>query len=253
MAVYDNIGRQITDIYSKTGELLSYAYNINGQQILDIDPPVYRANYDVYSYTQKWASKGLNNAQGFDIYDGKVFWVYKSGNASIPADCYVFNLSDGSQALSNQYVTIYSGHGNNICFDYPKVYASPAYPPSKVYVNELSNDFMTFTLVKTLTFNDGTADLDCCIDENNKDILWTYGHISGASTTNILSKWDLSRLTDNGDETYTPKRIHSVNVAQPQNTRYYQGCKFHDNILWFANGYTGSSSGAYVFGVNPYT
>ena len=251
MSVYSKEGEALAGVYSKTGEAIPIAYDINGTVIYQHDVTV---DYDNYSYVQKWASKGVGSTQGYDIYDHKVFWVSKSGNSSIPANCYVWNLSDGTQALDSAYITVYSGHGNNLCFDAPLMYATSAYTPD-VYVNEFTDAF-AFTLSKTLHINDGCIDCDACIDETDKTILWTLGHTATASDRSApyyLSKWDLTQLTDNGDGTYTPRLIRTVEVAQPANSFYFQGCKFHDGILWFANGYSGSSTGAYVFGINPNT
>lgn len=244
--IYDIQGNTLVSAFNRNGNSLDSAYDIDGNQIFGSG-----VDYSKYSFTQKWASKGLT-AQGFDIYDGKVFWVSRSGDGDIPSRCYVWNLSDGSQAFSAPYVTIYSGHGNNVAFDYPKVYCSPAYPPSRVFENDVSADLQTFTLNKTLTFNDGTADLDCCIDENDKTIMWTIGHISGASTTWIVSKWDLSDLTDNGDETYTPKLLHTNTTAQPTSNRYFQGIRHHDDMLWYNSG-AGGSTEAIVYAIDPLT
>lgn len=248
--IYDISGLALVSAYNKSGEELESAYDKNGALVYSKS-----VDYTDYSFTQKWASKGINNTQGFDVYDGKVFWVSKSGDSTVPANCYVWNLSDGSQALATPYITIYSGHGNNLNFDFPTLYATPAYPPSRMYINTLTDEFAA-TLTKTLVFDDGSNDLDACIDEVDKTILWTLGHtatVSDLSAPYYLSKWDLTDLTDNGDGTFTPKLLNTVSVTQPANSYYFQGCKFHDGILWFVNGYSGSSTGAYVFGVDPYT
>lgn len=257
MSAYNISGVQVGALYNIEASILLMAYNIEGNEIFSGGPsPQPIVDYTNYSYSQKWASKGVSATQGFDIYDDKVFWVSKSGNASIPANCYVWNLSDGSQAYESAYITIQSGHGNNLCFAFPKLYATSAYPPSSCYINNVSSDLKTFTLDKTLSFNDGSNDCDACIDESDASILWTLGHTATSSDTSApyyISKWDLSHLTDNGDGTYTPELISTVSTPQPANSYYFQGCKFHDGILWYANGYSGSSTGAYVFGVNPST
>ena len=252
MPIYNINGTQAMNAYGIDGSDLIKAYGIDGVEI-----PIHEhlhPDYNDYSFIQKWASKGISSTQGFDIYNGKVFWVSKSGNSSVPANCYVWNLSDGSQALENQPITIYSGHGNNLCFDFPLLYATSAYTPH-VYVNFVTDDFV-FSLLRTLYINDGCKDCDACIDENDNTILWTLGHTAPSSDTSApyyLSKWDLAQLAENDDGTFTPKLIKTIEVAQPANSFFYQGCKFHDGILWFANGYAGSSTTAYIFGVDPDT
>ena len=250
MAIYKADASLLHEAYRADGSGVNYAYDVRGNKVFSSV-----VNYSNYTYTQKWSSKSISNTQGFDIYDDKVFWVSKSGNASIPANCYVWNLSDGSQALSSAYVTVYSGHGNNLAFAYPVMYASPAYQPSTVYVNSVTDQFV-FAKTMTLTFDDGSTDCDVCVDETDTSIIWTLGHTAGSSDLTapyLISKWDMTDLTDNGDDTFTPNCLQTVQVAQPSNSYFFQGCRFHDGIMWFANGYSGSSTGAYVFGVDPDT
>ena len=249
MAVYSVGGSPVQTVYGLNGSA-SDAFNVSGSLI-----HTNGVDYSNYSFVQKWASKGVSSAQGFDVYDGKVFWISKSGNASVPADCYVWNLSDGSQALSSPYITVYSGHGNNLSFDFPTLYATPAYPPSTAYINTLSGAYSA-SLTKTLVFDDGSTDCDACIDESDATKLWTIGHTAGSSDRSApfkLSLWDLSNQTDNGDGTYTPTLIRSVSVAQPESSYFFQGCKFHDGVFWFASGYGGGGTSAYIFGVDPNT
>lgn len=245
MPIYDKSGSLLSNVYGISGNSLLSAYDIDGNDVfnsVDVD-------YTKYSFTQKWASKGISNTQGFDIYDEKVFWVSKSGNSSIPANCYVWNLSDGSQALSSAYITIYSGHGNNLCFVFPTLYATSAYTPN-AYVNTMTNEFVT-SLSKTLAFDDGCVDCDACVDENDDTILWTLGHTGyNAGDPFLISKWDLSELTDNGGDTYTPKKLKTISISSPSN-RYFQGLKHHDNLLWYGNGNGGVPS--YIRGVDPNT
>ncbi len=256
MAIYDVDGHELDTIYELNGAELSEAYDVNGLVIFSAEEEEYTpsVDYSNYSFTEQFSSRGISSTQGFDIYDGKVYWVSKSGNGSVPANCYVWNLSDGSQALDTPYVTIYSGHGNNICFDErtSKCYATSAYTPH-VYINNFASGNV-FSLDKTLYIDDGCIDCDSCIDENDDTILWTLGHTASSSHTDkpyYISKWNLARLTDNGDDTYSPQRLRTIETPQPSNSFYFQGCKFHDGLIWYANGYTNTY--AHVYGVNPRT
>lgn len=250
MAIYDISGTQLSNFRDINGELKSNAYDVNGNVIM-----TQSVDYTQYTFTQKWASKGISDTQGFDIYDGKVFWVSKNGNSTIPANCYVWNLSDGTQALDSAYITIQSGHGNNLDFgDYPTVYASTAYNPSVVYVNTLSSDYVA-TLTQTLTVDaDESWNCDACLDETDKNILWTLAHTAGSSDLSapfLISKWDLTNLTDNGDGTYSPELLQSISIPQPSSSFYFQGVKMHDGLMWYANGYGGQH--VYIRAVNPNT
>lgn len=250
MAIYDINASPLNAVYDKFATDVNVCYDIFGNEVYRKSQG--QVDYSNYSYSTKWSSKGITPAQGFDIHDGKVFWVKKSGNTPINADCYVWNLSDGSQALDTAYITIYSGHGNNLDFsDFPKVYTSSAYT-SNVCVNTMTDSFVA-TLDKKLYLNDGNTDCDACLDELENTILWSLGHTANSSDPSapfIISKWDLTQLTDNGDGTYTPLKLQSVNTPQPANY-FFQGCKFHDGLLWYANGNGGVPS--YIRAINPNT
>lgn len=253
MAIYDTNGNSLNTAYGTSGASLDKAYDINGIEVFSAIAPL--PDYNNYSYVQMWrAFPAVNYAQGFDVYDNKVFWVSKSDNSTISADCYVLNLSDGLQALDVEPVTVYSYHGNNVSINYPKVYFTTGYSPSSVYVNEMSSDFKTFALTQTLIINDGTVNCDACLDESDKTIMWTLGHTAGSSDPSApfrISKWDLTDLTDNGDGTYTPKLLQTVDTPQSSSSFYIQGCKSHDGLLWYANGI--GTTNSYVRALNPNT
>lgn len=248
MPVYDKSGQMLSGVYTVGGSSISIAYDVDGNVVYSA------SDYTKYSIADVWKPKGIGNAQGLDVYNGRVFWVSKSGNGSIPADCYAFALSDGAVASNPNPFTIYSGHGNNICLDFPKLYASTAYSPNKVYINTLSGEY-TATLDKTLFLSDGSTDLDVAIDEKDKTIIWSLGHTANSQDLTApfnISKWDLSELTENTDGTFSPKLLQTVQTAQPD-CYFFQGFKMHDGILWYASGYTGGSYEAYVYGVDPNT
>lgn len=257
--IYQINGTEISNVYDINGNLLSSAYDIDGDEIHHRGG----VDYSNYSYTQQWASKEIGSTQGFDIYNDKVFWVSKSGNSSVPANCYVWNLSDGSQALDDAYITIYSGHGNNLTFskefyatgdNYPLLLASTAYGnPS--YLNRIANDYSA-TLAKTYVMpeieNVVKGGYDICYGETS-DIGYTAGVYGSNSDPSLgthicIAKWDMTDLTDNGDGTYTPALISYVNSEWHY---WKQGIKYHDGLIWFASGYPGYR--AYVYGIDPNT
>lgn len=254
MSIYRKEGLQIFSAYNIGGITINNAYSKDG--IIVFSSGGSSPDYSNYSYTQKWASKGIGSTQGFFIYDEKVFWVSKSGDSSVPANCYVWNLSDGSQAYESQYITIYSGHGNSLDIAYPEVLAATAYSPAKVYKNEINSTLNEFTLVRTLNVSeDANYGHDACFDENDRTKMWTLAHTGAISQTGApfqLSKWDLTNLVDNGDGTYAPLLINTQQITQPSASPYFQGMRMHDGIIWFACGYSGSST-AHVYGVDPTT
>jgi len=248
MAVYDINGDICSSVETAQGIALEKAYELDGTEHTFETGLV--VDYDNYSISGVF-KKSVSNTQGMDIYDGKVFWVSKSGNTGLEANCYVWDLITGEQALDSPYITIYGGHCNNLSFDYPKLYTSNAYTPNG-YVNTFDSSWNA-TLTRTLYFTDGSISNDCCIDETDKSILWSIGHSGATASTDpfIISKWNLNSLTDNGDGTYTPELLQSVETEKPT-CPYFQGCKFHDGIFWYASGYT-SEYRAYVYGIDPDT
>jgi len=250
--IYNVNGSSIGIAYDSEGDSVSTAYDKDGNAVFGSS-----VDYTSYTISSKWTPSGVFfSTQGLDIYDNKVFWV-TGGNGGVEQNCYVWNLSNGVAAISPNPFTVYSGHGNNICIDYPTLYASTAYSPNKVYVDTLlpvSGGYEA-SLTKTLFLSDGSTDLDASLDENDNTILWSLGHTASSSDTSApynISKWDLTDLTDNGDGTYSPALLQTIQTPQPA-CYYFQGFKMHDGILWYASGYTGGSYEAYVYGVDPTT
>ena len=248
MSVYNIDGNNLSTLYNKNGQSIMSAYNVDGNVVFPGE-----VDYTNYSYVTQWASKGISPAQGFDIYDDKVFWINKEGNSSASAKMYVFNLSDGSQALDTAYVTADTWHGNSIAIDYPLMYASAAYLPSEVFVNTFAQDYSA-TMSYKLIIDDNSRNCDVCLDPDDNNIMWTLGHSADSSNLSapfIISKWDLSDLTDNGDGTYTPNLLQTVTTPQPSTSFYFQECRIHDGIMWYCSG--NGSGPSYVYGVSPTT
>lgn len=261
MGIYNVSGASLGLAYDIDSSELATAYDYEGSVVYSKSPAI--PDYDSYSYTQKWASKGISNAQGFDIYDGKVFWVSKSGNSPVDNKMYVFNLSNGSSAVQGEYITAYGGHGNNVTFskeflaqgdNYPLVVMSTAYD-YLVYLNRISNSFVA-TLEKTYTIpsipNITNGGLDICYGETD-DVAYTATVFGSNSDPQLgthicIAKWDMTDLTENQDGSFTPAFISSVNC----DWHYWkQGIKYHDGLIWLASGYPGYN--AYVYAIDPNT
>lgn len=252
MSIYNKNGSTLLNAYKYDSSSVVAAYDVSGEQVY----PDAVVDYNTFNIITMWNTNRGSN-QGFGIKDDKVFWIVKSGDATIPSSMYVYNLSDGSQALSTDHITCYAGHGNNISFAPAgnTLIATPAYPPSRVYINSFAGAEYTMTLEKTLVLNDGSTDCDACYDPDNVNIMYSVGHTDNSSNPSApyrISKWNLSNLTDNQDDTFTPELLSSVLTPQPSNTYFFQGCAFHDGLLWVLNGYTGASR-TLVFGINVTT
>lgn len=70
MSIYDYVGAQINQAFDIEASTLNEAFDIDGNRIYTPD-----VDYSNYSFTQKWASKGISNTQGFDIYDVNVVLI----------------------------------------------------------------------------------------------------------------------------------------------------------------------------------
>lgn len=247
MPAYDISGEPAVVMYDIHGNVVTKGYNMFGDPVASS-----AADYTTYTFENQWGSKGMLYTQGFAIRDDKVYWVSQRADTEDPITCYVFNLSDGSQALETEYISIYGGHGNNLEFDGDTLYVSSAYTYPRVYVNDMTDDQASLEMV--LILDDGSIDNDVCLDENDKSIMWSIGHSDRVANRNapfIISKWNLNNLIDNGD-TYSPELLQSVYSSQPDSP-YFQGIKMHDGLLWYSSGYNGDDSQAYIYAIDPDT
>ena len=87
----------------------------------------------------------------------------------------------------------------------------------------------------------------CCDFEN--DIIYMVGYSEqnyqtddGGANKTVISKWDMSNLTNNGDSTYTPSFISSY---EREFIRIMQGQQFFDGMLWISSG--GTNIHGYVY------
>lgn len=264
MAVYDASGATLGAVYNANGNALSAAYDAAGEVIYRAGAP--QPNYDSYSRTIQWPKKSISFAQGFDIYDDKIFWVKKSGNGTVNNAMYIFSLN-GEYALGEEtpYITAYGGHGNNVTFstefyddndNIPLVLMSTAYSDSPAYLNRITNGYTAEIIKKykmPLIEDVINGAFDICYGET-ADICYTAS-VFGANDdpelgTHIgLAKWDMTDLTENEDGTFTPAFIAS---ARADWHSWKQGIKYHDGLLWLASAPI-SGAKAYVYALDPNT
>lgn len=261
MGIYSADGMTVITAHDIDGHNIFVGYDINGVFVYGEQP-----DYTNYSYTQKWASKSISNAQGFDIYDGKIYWVSKSGNSSEDNAMYIYNLTDGS--LDRQ-IAAYGGHGNCVTFARTKYAESDPVPTmliSTAYTNpsykvRLDSGYDASILQRIKLPVDGTiaespengvtnGGYDVCYGETD-DVIYSasvWGSNSSDGTKITIGKWDMTQLTDNGDGTYTPTLLSYVNC----DWHYWkQGIKYHDGLIWLCSGYPNYA--AYIYAIDPTT
>jgi hypothetical protein len=194
---------------------------------------------------------------GMAIYDGKVFQFVN------PDRLIVYNLTDGTVIKENSQIEC--DHGDCACFsntfydandDYPLVYISADTNPAKVYINRIKNDYST-QLVDTLVFDTEHTGYyaDHCADFDT-NILFQVGYKENSYDSNpngtnktIVSLWDLSDLTDNGDDTKTPRFIGKYElpfIVTMQDMAFFDG-----KIFVISSNNTNTDTKVYA--INPYT
>lgn len=254
MSVYNVNGTEIMSVYGGDGAELNYAFNKNGDTVHSKGSGA--VDYDSYTMASLHnESTWLGNCQGIAIHNGVLF-QFRTG----PDVVTLFDFSDWS--VINASMSIDSDHGDSATFstefynvndEFPLIYVTADTTPAIIYVNRVTRS--TATLIKTLKFSQsagyyGAGAFDW---ENNICYLLAYKENNyqtdgGGTNTTVVSKWDLTNLTDNGDGTYTP-----AFVSQYERAFIYvmQGLTFHDGMIWISSGYGGSTS--YVYAMEPST
>lgn len=158
----------------------------------------------------------VTEVQGTAIYGGTIFQLYSND---------VLLLIDMTTNEKTQ-LSITSGHGNTIDFsnefydendEFPLAYITPLTNPATVYVTRITRS--ATTLIRTLAFPlDKTGYYAGHAVDAKNNVLYQVGYknnsVSSAANDNhlIVSKWDLSALTNNGDSTYTPGFVSSFDA-----------------------------------------
>lgn len=252
MSIYNKNGTAISTAYNKSGETITGAYNVDGELIFGI------IDYSSYTYTS-YCSVSLANMQGFDIHNGIIF-QFRAGSSISNTMCTI-NVSNSS--ITQNGITASSDHGDSASFSesyvsgdtYPLIYVTSDTNPAKVYINRVTQT--SATLYQTLVFPlDKTGYYAAAAIDFDSDILYMVGYSEqnylsddGGNNKTVISKWDLSNLTDNGGSTYTPLFVSSLERAFIYCT---QGQQYYDGMIWTASGYTGSTN-SYIYALNPST
>lgn len=253
MAVYNINGISLNAVYDIENTSLNVAYDISGDVI-------FNKSVDYSNYTKSsYCTVSLSPIQGFDIYNGVIFQFM--ANNSISNRMATINVSTSS--IINNNISASADHGDSASFstdfydnadDYPMLYVTSDTNPAKVYINRVTTT--TSQLIKTLSFPlDKTGYYSAlCLDSENS-IAYMVGYSeqnyqtdNNGSNKTVISKWDLTNLTENQDGTFTPEYISSV-----ERTFIYvmQGQQYHDDMLWISSGAT--SVRGYIYALNPNT
>ena len=176
--------------------------------------------------------------QGMAISNGVIFQGRSNGAIDL------YNLSSG-EFIEN--LAVNGGHCSNLSFSdiypdgndtHPYLYVT-SYNENKTFAYSVTNS--AFTLVKTylLPTDKGGYMQETCISKLD-NTLWCIGYKANSAQGEayIVSQWDLTDLTDNGDGTYTPKCLQSFEMPF---IPYLQSIQYLNGQLFIV---TGVDSGA---------
>ena len=249
MAVYDVNGATLANVYGVNGAELQTAYDVSGAVVFE------RVDYSDYTISD-YCTVSLSPTQGFDIYNGVIFQFMATGTSVYDR---MATIDAETATIINSNISAESDHGDSASFsrefysdsdEYPLIYVTSDTNPALVYVNRVTTS--SSTLVKTYSFpleKTGYYAALCLAypfmymvgySEQN------YQTDDGGNNKTVISKWDMTKLTDNGDGTFTPEFISSYQRAFIYTM---QGQQFHDGMLWISSGNTGVHG--YVYALDP--
>lgn len=260
MAIYNAEGTQLFACYNADGETIDVAYNADGDAVFYSALP----DYDRYTI-EDYRTFSFTNMQAFDIYKN-FLWQLRASSVNIGN---VYNLKTLQPIATD--VQIASGHGNTASFSnefydendiLPLFYCCNGIDspnnrvPTSVTINRVTTSGAT--LIKTLLFRhpiDVYWGYACFDFENN--IAYTVGlsmpsftsDYSGDNKT-VITKWDMSNLTDNGDGTYDATYISHYMIDF---IYVMQGMQFRNGIIWISSGYNNTTYPQMVYGVDAET
>lgn len=249
MGIFNIRGAPLSEAYNLTGNSITEAFDVSGNI-------VYRKsgiNYSSYTSQASCINSGVANDQGFDVYNGFIFQLHADDSAT------VINATTG--AIVNQF-SCRTGHGDSAYFsrefydpsdEYPLLYVSADTTPY-VFVNRVTAS--SSQLIKSYKFDNSIAGYNpnAAYDEDNQ-ILYMVGTTKddwltdvGGTNETLISKWDMTNITENGDGTFTPQFVSSYTIPF---IYVMQGIRYHDGMIWIPSGYGNKPS--YLYAINPET
>lgn len=238
MSVYDRSGNVLSVIYDRNGNRLTKAYDKKGNIIFGAE-----SKYDIYTKEATF-NLDVTNCQAIEFYNNVLF-QFRASNSLIDTVC-LFDYITKTEIKKNMYIK--SDHGDSASFskefylvgdEFPLIYVTADTTPAKIYVNRVTRN--EATLIRTLKFPQsagyygaGAFDFD-----NNICYLLAYKENNftsdnGGTNTTVVSVWDISNLTNNGDGTYTPAYIRQF---ERPFIYVMQGLTYKDEMIWISSGY----------------
>lgn len=257
MAIYGVNGLELANAYDVNGLELNAAYAKDGTLVYaKAQPIIPSVNYENWTQqTGTWCSvSGIGTPQGFDIHNGIIFQMTSNPNGRMAT------IDSATKTLINSGIVGESGHGNSAVFSTEYYAEGDEYPllyvPVGEYVNVLRVTTSTSEMVRRYYIPRSVTGYGsgCFIDDANHVLYFIsytendwYSDQDGANKT-VLTKWNLSDVTDLGSGTYAPRLMAKV-------VRDFilcmQGTHFHDGMLWIASG--GTNTEQHIYALHPVT
>lgn len=207
----------------------------------------------LYSIDKTQSDGGLRSPQGFAIYGGYIFQAF--GNDYIK----VYDFATGTTV--SQFAASL-GHGGTLFFSkefynnddtYPLLYCCTQ--EHSISVLRIANNLLSATQVKTydLQLTDCGFWSNQIIDFNN-NIMYSFGYEQDNfrdSTNNrvIVSVFDMTNITDNGNNSYTPAKIETYYLPF---IYCIQNIAFLNNRIFLVSSYSASEQLLIIYVYDPY-
>lgn len=250
MSVYDVDGNILSTIYAIDGAAITRAYDINGEIVFGGE-----VDYDAY-VKESTFNLSVLNCQGIELYNDVLFQFRASGSSVVDTVC-LFDYATKSDI--NRNMGIKSDHGDSASFskefyavgdEFPLLYVTADTTPAKIYVDRVTRSGAT--LIKTLVFPQSAGYYGAGAFDFDNDICYllsykqnSYASDNDGANTTVVTVWDLSNLTDNGDGTHTPAYIRQF---ERPFIYVMQGLAYKDGMIWVASGYGGRQS--YIYAIS---
>lgn len=250
--VYDANGNPLTEIRSADGNSLVTAYDVNGNVVFT------RRDYSQY-VRESYCSTSISQMQGFAVFNGKIFQM--RANSSTVENKFA-TIDVQTQTVLHNDIAIASNHGDSANFsteyydpsdDFPLLYVTTDQNPAIIRINRVTLN--SSELIRSLWFPLSAGYYSAIALDEPDGVAYLIGYTrdnyltdDNGNNKTIISKWDMTELTDNGNGTYTPRLISSF---ERPFIYVMQGLEYHDGLIWVASGYVNAHG--YIYAIDPQT
>lgn len=223
-----------TDLTIVTEKLKNLLVNNTEYYVKGKSIDVSRQYYTVKNLSFYPTEETGKTMQGVAVYGGVVVQMFSDGSAEL------FDMSTGNKIIT---LNMNAGHGGSASFsdtffdvndEFPFLYVASFEAP-KTYVYRITR--LDYTLVKTYYTPIEIAGYrqESCYDKFS-GTLWVIGYVADSKTAGegwVVTNWDLTNTTDNGDGTYTPTLITTFQLPF---IPYVQSISVFNNQLFVVTG-----------------